>query len=133
VRTLLHRPGYLEQIVERLGPDSFRDSELRRIFAAMVEAGTDTGHEQLAEQLDPDAVELLQELLEEAGGLDHADETIAGILASLHERDLTRRLEEIDGLMPLADTTEKDTLTREKMQLVEELRTLGSRRWKQFR
>jgi hypothetical protein len=24
-------------------------------------------------------------------------------------------------------------LTREKMQLVEELRTLGSRRWKQFR
>jgi DNA primase len=132
VRTLLHRPGYLEQVVERLGAESFRDPELRQIFAAMVETGTDAAAGALVEQLDPDAVELLQELLREAGGLDHADETISGSLASLHERDLTRRLEEIDGLMPLADTTEKDTLTREKMQLVEELRTLGSRRWKQF-
>lgn len=133
VRTVLHRPGYFEQVVERIGADGFRDPELRRIFAVMVEIGAEAGHEALAEQLDVDAVQVLQELLEETGGLDHADETVAGSLASLHERDLTRRLEEIDGLMPLADTTEKDALTREKMQLVGELRTLGSRRWKQFR
>jgi hypothetical protein len=99
----------------------------------MVDIGTDAGHERLAERLDADAVELLQELLEETGGLDHADETIAGSIASLHDRDLRRRLAEIDGLMPLADSQEKDMLTLEKMRLVEEIRALGgSRSWKQF-
>ena len=56
----------------------------------------------------------------------------AGSLAALHERDLTRRMEEIDRLMPLADTAEKDELTREKMETARELRRLGSRRFKGF-
>jgi len=51
----------------------------------------------------------------------------------LHERDLAARMEEIDALMPLAAVEEKDALTLEKVQLSEELRALGSRRWKQFR
>jgi hypothetical protein len=131
-RVLLHRPAYFEQVVERMGAESFRDPELRRIFAAMVEHGPDVGAEVLAGALDGDAVVVMQELLEESGGLDHADETVAGSLAALHERDLARRLEEIDRLMPLADTTEKDVLTREKMQLRDELRRLGSRRFKGF-
>jgi hypothetical protein len=42
-------------------------------------------------------------------------------------------MEEIDSLMPLAGNDEKDALTQEKMQLVEELRSLGGGPWKQFR
>jgi hypothetical protein len=75
----------------------------------------------------------MQELVEEAGGLEHTDEAVAGSLAAMHERDIARRVEEIDGLMPLASSDEKDVLQREKMRLVEELRSVGSRRWKQFR
>jgi hypothetical protein len=56
-----------------------------------------------------------------------------GSLAALHERDLAKRMEEIDASMPLAAPEEKDELTREKMRLRDELRSLGSRRWKQFR
>jgi DNA primase len=132
VRVLLHRPAYFEQVVERVGADQFRDEELGRIFSAMIEAGSDAPADELAKALDEDAVTVLQELLEETGGLDHADETVAGSLAALHERELTRRMEEIDRLMPLADSSEKDALTSEKVEIVRELRRLGSRRFKGF-
>jgi hypothetical protein len=133
VRVLLHRPAYFEQVIERVGAESFRDAELRRIFAAMVTQGPDAGVDLLAETLDGDAVVAMQELLEESGGLEHADEAVAGSLAAMHERDLAQRMDEIDALMPLAGGDEKDVLTREKMRLRDELSTLGSRRWKQFR
>lgn len=132
MRVLLHRPEYFEQVIERLGDESFRDPELRRIFAAMVTHGADAGADVLAEALDGDAVVVMQELLEETGGLDHADETVVGSLSGMHERNLVRRLEEIDREMPIADSAQKDDLMREKMRLRDELRSLGSRRWKQF-
>jgi DNA primase len=133
VRVLLHRASYFEQVVERIGAESFRDPEMRRIFAAMVDKGADAGAEALAEGLDPEAVDQLQELLEEPGGLEHADEAITGSLAAMHERELAARMSEIDRELPLATSDEKDELTREKMRLTEELRRLGGRWWKQFR
>jgi hypothetical protein len=51
----------------------------------------------------------------------------------MHKGELARRMEEIDGLMPLATSEQKDALTQEKMQLVDELRSLGGGPWKQFR
>jgi DNA primase len=133
VRVLLHRPAYFEQVVERVGADGFRDPDLRRIFAAMVTLGADARPESLAERLDPDSVQAMQELLDEPGGLDHADETVSGSLALLHERHLAERMSEIDRELPLANSEEKDQLTREKMSLTAELRRLGGRSWKQFR
>jgi hypothetical protein len=133
VRVLLHRASYVELVAERLGAESFHDLALRRIYAAIVEQGAGAAPDELAALLDDDAVVEMQELLEEEGGLDRADEIVAGSLAALHERDLAARMEEIDALMPLAGADEKDSLTREKMKLSDELRALGSRRWKQFR
>ena len=133
VRVLLHRGAYFEQVVERVGADDFRDPEMGRIFAAMVALGGDAGPEALAEHLDQQSVEVMQELLDEPGGLDHADETVAGSLALLHERQLAERMSEIDRELPLANSEEKDQLTREKMNLTAELRRLGGRSWKQFR
>ncbi len=133
VRVLLHRPAYFEQVIERAGAESFRDGELRRIFAAMVDLGADAGPDALAEHLDGDAVVVMQELLEETGGLDHADETVAGSLAAMHERNLTERMSEIDREMPIASDTQKDELTREKVGLTAELRRLGGQWWKKFR
>jgi len=42
-------------------------------------------------------------------------------------------MSEIDRELPLANSEEKDQLTREKMNLTAELRRLGGRSWKQFR
>lgn len=133
VRVMLHRSGYVEQVSERVGADSLHDLVLRRIFAAIVAQGPDATPEEVAATLDDDAVVEMQALLEEEGGLDRADEIVAGSLAALHERDLAARMEEIDALMPLAAASEKDELTLEKVRLSDELRALGSRRWKQFR
>jgi DNA primase len=133
LRVLLHRPAYFEQVVERVGADGFRDPELARIFAAMAALGADSGPEALADRLDPDSVETMQELLDEPGGLDHADEIVTGSLALLYERQLAERMREIDRELPLANSEEKDQLTREKMSLTAELRRLGGRSWKQFR
>jgi DNA primase len=133
IRVLLHRASYFEQVIERVGEESFRDPELRDIFASMVASGPDAGPEALAEGLEPQAVELMQELLEEPGGLEHVDEAITGSLAAMHERELAERMTEIDRELPLASSEEKDELTREKMRLTEELRRLGGRWWKQFR
>ena len=133
MRVLLHRPAYFELVVERAGEESFRDADLRRIFAALVEHGAEVGPDVLAEHLDGDAVVVMQELLEENGGLDHADETVAGSLSAMHERSLTERMSEIDREMPIATDLQKDELTREKMALTDELRRLGSQWWKKFR
>ena len=134
VRVLLHRPGYLEQVLERVGLESFRDRELQHIFGVMMEHGADAGFDVLAEQLDGDSVVVMQGLLEETGGLDHSDEAVTGSLAAIHERDLTERLGGIDREFPLAAADQKDELTREKMRLTEELRALGGGRWwKKFR
>ncbi|MEO8333849.1 MAG: DNA primase [bacterium] len=133
IRVLLHRPAYFEQVIERAGEESFRDDDLRQIFAAMALHGADAGPDVLAEQLGGDAVVIMQSLLEETGGLDHADETVAGSLSAMHERNLTERLSEIDREQPIATGEQKDDLLREKMKLAKELRELGSPWWKKFR
>jgi DNA primase len=133
MRVLLHRPAYFEQVVERAGEESFRDADLRHIFSALVEHGADAGPDVLAEHLDGDAVVVMQELLEENGGLDHVDETVAGSLSVMHERSLTERMSQIDRDMPIASDAQKDELTREKMALTGELRRLNGQWWKKFR
>ena len=134
MRVLLHRPAYFESVLERAGGESFRDPAMQRIFAALVECGADAGPDVLAEHLDGDAVVAMQELLEETGGLDHADETVSGSLSALHERNLTERMSEIDREMPIASDSQKDELTKEKMALFKELGSLGGGQWwKKFR
>jgi DNA primase len=133
VRVLLHRPSYFEQVVERVGVEQLRDPELAEIFAALISLGPEAPRIDLAESLDEDAVEVLQELLEETGGLEHADKAVAGSLAALQVRELARRMEEIDSLMPLAGNDEKDALMQEKVQLRDELNLVGKGSWKQFR
>ncbi|HEX9484280.1 MAG TPA: DNA primase, partial [Gemmatimonadaceae bacterium] len=124
IRVLLHRPAYLEQVAEREGRESFRVKELRQIFDALVEHSVEQGTGSLASHLPASAVELLQELLEDTGGLDRADAVLKGSMASLHERSLTDRMTEIDRELPIADERQKDGLIEEKRRLTEELRRL---------
>lgn len=133
IRVLLHRPAYLEQVGEREGRETFRVKELRQIYDALVEHGVEQGPASLASHLPASAVELLEELLEDLGGLDHADAVMAGSMAWLHERKLTERMMEIDRERPLADDRQTDLLNEEKVRLQKELRRLGGRYWKNFR
>jgi hypothetical protein len=72
----------------------------------------------------------MQELLEERGGLDNADATIAGSLTSIRAQAIGERLEELQGLLEIAGPDQKDKLLREKDALAREQRLLGGgQRW----
>jgi hypothetical protein len=74
----------------------------------------------------------LQELLDENGGMDRAEETITGSINALLSREISDRMGEIDRLMPLASSDEKDDLIREKKRLAVEIKALGRPPWKNF-
>jgi DNA primase len=132
VRMLLHQRMYIESIGERVGADVFVDYVYRSIFAALVTLGPETSVEQLAQGLDQEATEVLQELLADSGGLERSDEVVGGSVNALLSRDLADRLGEIDRLLPLANDGEKDDLIREKTRLAGEMQVLGRPRWKSF-
>jgi DNA primase len=132
VRMLLHQRRFTEPAAERIGADMFADSAYRAIFSELVGAEIDAPIDVIAAGLDEDATEVLQELLDESGGLDRAEETIEGSINMLLSRELGDRLSEIDRELPLADNDTQDKLIFEKKQLTTQLQALGRPRWKGF-
>jgi DNA primase len=125
VRVLLHRPSHFDRVIESVGPENFRDPALEAIFRAMVKHGPDAGAAALAPDLSPDALELLEALLEEDAGLEHADAEVAGALARMRARDIRQQLHDLQRLLAIAAPDEQDRLLREKEALARELRSLG--------
>jgi hypothetical protein len=132
VRMLLHQRRFTEPAAERIGADMFADSAYRAIFSELVAADIDAPIDVIAAGLDEDATEVLQELLDESGGIDRAEETIEGSINMLLSRELGDRLSEIDRELPLADNDTQDKLIFEKKQLTTQLQALGRPRWKGF-
>ena len=70
VRMLLHQRRYIEAAAERVDPELFADSAYRAIFERLTAHDADAPIDELAPALDEEATEVLQELLNETGGLD---------------------------------------------------------------
>jgi replicative DNA helicase len=132
VRTLLHHRRYVEAAAERIGGETFADPAYRAIFQQLATHDAETPLDAVAAPLDDDATAVLQELIEERGGLDRVDETIDASINALLSRGIADRLTEIDRLLPLAESDEKDQLIQEKRRLAAELQALGRPRWKHF-
>ncbi|MDB4876217.1 MAG: primase [Gemmatimonadetes bacterium] len=132
VRMLLHHRRYVEPAAERIGADTFADPIYRILFTELTAGDSDVPLDELAAGLDEESTEVLQELMNENGGLDRAEETVNGSINALLSRELSDRLREIDRLLPLADSDQKDTLIREKSRLTVEMKALGRPRWKSF-
>jgi DNA primase len=125
MRVLLHVPTEFDRVMESVGSENFRDDALRAIFLAMAKHGPEAGADVLASDLDEGAVETLQELLEEQGGLDHADATVSGALVRMRSDEIRKRLQELQRLLGIASPEEQDQLLREKNVLAKEQRSLG--------
>jgi hypothetical protein len=82
--------------------------------------------------LDTDTTGVLQELMNENGGLERAEETVEAGINALLSRDIVKRMAELDRLLPLAAADEKDDLIREKRRLAIDMQALGRPRWKSF-
>jgi DNA primase len=133
LRVMLHDRRYVDLVAERLGAESFTDEAYREIFTELVASGPEATVGEIAGAFDEEAIEVLEELLAESGGLDRASETVEGSLNMMAARELHARLEQIDREMPLATTEEKDDLIREKEHLLRQIRALGRGRFKMFR
>jgi DNA primase len=132
VRVLLHQRRYVEPAAERVDPDAFADTTYRAIFERLTALDADAPIDELALTLDDQAIEVMQQLLEETGGLDHAAETVDASINDFARRRIGARMTEIDRFLPLAAADEKDDLIREKRRLAAELQALGRPRWKSF-
>jgi DNA primase len=132
VRVLLHRRRYVEPVAERIEPERFSDSAAAAIFIQLTAGDPEATIDELAANLDADAIDLLQLLMDETGGLDRAEETLDASINALLSRSIDDRLTEIDRLLPLAASEQKDELIREKGRLTAEMKALGRARWKSF-
>ena len=104
LRIMLLQRSRVETIAERIGPDGFWDPCYRSIFAALLSEGTSTSMDELATKLDPEAIEVVESLIEDplALGTD-PQRTIDDSRAQLEVRDIEDRLAEIQRLLPLAN------------------------------
>jgi DNA primase len=132
VRMLLHQRRYIEAVAERIGADAFTDPTYRALFTELVAREPDVSVGDLAAVLDTDTTGVLQELMNENGGLDRAEETVEAGINALLSRDIVKRMAELDRLLPLAAADEKDDLIREKRRLAIDMQALGRPRWKSF-
>ena len=84
--------------------------------------------------LDEEAIEVMQQLLEETGGLDRVGRKRSTRASTLcPPRDIGARMTEIDRFLPLAGADEKDELDpREDAGWQPNCRRLGRPRWKTF-
>jgi DNA primase len=133
LRVMLHDRRYVEVVAERFGAESFTDPAYRMIFTELVALGPDATIGEIAGAFDEDAIEVLEELVAENGGLDRSNEIVEGSISVIASRDLDARLSDIDREMPLASADEKDDLIREKEQLLRQMQALGRGRFKSFR
>ena len=132
VRMLLHQRRFIDNAAERIGPDMFADRVYRAIFRELTNADHDAPVDQIAAGLDEESTEVLQDLMNENGGIDRAEESIDGSVNQLLSRVIANRLSDIDRLLPLSGAHEKDDLIREKKRLAGEMQALGRQRWKKF-
>lgn len=133
VRAMLTVRSRVESIAEKLGDESFRDPHYRAIYRAMIQAGPDATIEELASHLDEHTIATVEQLLSEDAVQVDPERTISDSLATLRARDLDQRLSDIDRLVPLADTRQKDVLIAEKQEIMKELQGAGRKNYKAFR
>jgi len=133
LRAMLAQRSRVDIIAERIGPDSFRDSRYRAIFAALLSAGDGAAMDEIAAMLDPEEIEVVESLVEDAAAIVDPQRTIDDSLAQLEVREMEDRVSEIDRLLPLASEREKETLDEERHKLVLQMRASGKMSFKAFR
>jgi DNA primase len=125
IAVMLNARDRIEAVAERVSADEFRHPSYRRIYVALLKIGADATPEELARALEPEDLEVLEDLLAKHDVLTDVERAIEGGLASLRARDLVARLAAIDRELPLASDAEKDDLIAEKIQLRKQIEGLG--------
>jgi DNA primase len=132
VRIVLHLRHLTDAAAEKVGPEQIRHPMYQRLYALLAYDGSELSIEDLAAQLDPADIPVLETLLGEREGLDQPHVTLSAAINAIVAREMDERMNEIDRQLPLASEDEKDDLVREKQRLRKDLSALGRQRWKGF-
>jgi DNA primase len=133
IRAILLNRSRLEQIAEKLGEQSLRDPQYRAIYRALMATGPDSTIDEVTANLDEETIATVEDLLAEGSIMMDPERTISDSFATLRARDLDRRAEELDRIIPLADAAEKDKLIAEMVEISKELKATGRNYYKKFR
>jgi hypothetical protein len=111
------------------GMSVLRDPVYRAIYEAVQRQGTDATAESIADELEPLAVRVYEDLRGEPDAVVDAKRSIADALRQLRARSLDARMRQLESLLPLADTFEKDRINVNLKRLADEKRALGVQHW----
>lgn len=125
ITVMLAEPEQIANIESQIGADHFRDPDYRAIFEGIVEIGDHFNIERLAEVLDDDIIDILNNLLAELDSISDINGTIKSSVSQIISRNLKDRMREIDSMISLASEEEKTELWNEKWRLRKEIELLG--------
>jgi hypothetical protein len=99
----------------------------------LIAAKAEATIEQVTANLDEETIETVEDILSEGANQIDPERTLGDSFATLRARDLDRRAEELDRIIPLAEGAQKDKLISEKEEIREELKGTGKNYFKKFR
>jgi DNA primase len=132
VRWLLLARAERERVGDRVSADGLRDPDLRAIYDALQACGPDATIPELAAELTPGAVAVLEALISEGPTGADPVRVIEDSLAALRMRDLNERRREIDRLIGIGTVDEQEQLMSEKVEIMKEVGRLKGRGYTTF-
>lgn len=129
-------PGDAAGGAEELDDDphaALRDPVYRSIYEALQRHGPEGSPEAIAEELDPLAVHVYEELRGEPDAVVDAKHSIEDAMRQLRARSLDSRLQALKSLLPLADAHEIDGIMTSIQKLAGEKRNQSVHHWAPFR
>jgi hypothetical protein len=129
LRVILAHPAYLEMAAEAdVGPATFEDDRYREIFELLTKIGADASPETVVDQLSRDAAMAYDQMLgEPPESFVDLETTYRDTVAKLRIRELEKKNDELQRLIPMANEAEKNVLLAEKDANARKARALRTR------
>jgi DNA primase len=132
VLLMLQFPDWIDRVVERLGPEDFRDPVLQEIFRELLQLHGEGGGEgpptaELLEHFSERLVPRVQELLNdpEPRSMDSSERFMEDSLLDIQSRNLENRMAELGRAIDSAPEEERTRLLKEQLELRREIQRSG--------
>jgi DNA primase len=113
VHMLVVARSLIEEVAEKVDDTMLRDPDYRAIFQAVLRVGPDATAEELRAHLNPEAVAILQSMLDSGTMGADPKRVIRDSLAALYRRAKKERLDRLNSMMEIAVESEKDEILRQ--------------------
>jgi DNA primase len=127
VKVMLHHPGQIEPIGERVAPEQLRDPLYAEVYAALLERGEAFDREELAGALTDASARVVDDMLAAPDEVAVPLRTIEDSIVQLRLRQLRAESDDLDRAIARTEGPAKDALITQKRQISDEMRGLGGK------